>query len=1761
MSQPSPPPSDPPSPKPASKKDHIGGRKIAINDISSSFNYDPFTQPITTVQLSGLLFYILFPFVILSEIVTSHVYMIRNRRRRGQFIDNIVRTARYNVFDFFPKQLLVQFSKIGYLYFFFISMLQLVPGWSPTGQYTTIFPLVVFVGLAMLKEGWEDYQRHQNDLVENGLISRRLRIGGGASAGSGTGGGNNVSAGASSRAGLGGYASRTSIISGGGAAGSIHNLSRQTTGNREAYRHSQSQSKQPLVEWEEIAWKDIKVGDLVHIKQNEMIPADLLLLSTSNQNGSCFIETSNLDGESNLKLKQALPKTVEFVKDTQSLAKLTGTIHAESPSDELYRFEGYIDMNCPNGSKHPLNMMQLLPRGTTLANTDYVFGIVVYTGEETKIRRNASSSIRSKVPALEKLTNKIIFRVFIFLLVLAGLSTLFHALFTHYRFQSPDGKFSHWYLVGSEFDGVSTFFSFLILYNTMIPISLYVAMEFVKLVLSLFISNDVLMYDESSDKPAEVRTSNLHEDLGQVQYVFTDKTGTLTQNVMMFRKLSVGGVSYFHGTPDPAIVQKQQRSHSGAHNSTVVNDSPRESVETLVTNAPASTDALIHDIFFGENSFKRQQSIQLLIAMALCHTVTVEKKTYVGGLSNDSFHAVPAPASRLMSQLEGRAGGNSASFLGMATLGGNIPEVGLIYQSSSPDEIALVEAAKQMSFVLKGKTMSSVTLNIMMAPTDTTFTVLQTIEFSSHRRRMSVIYKYPDGRIVLLCKGADSVILERLQDPSVMTSEQIEVLDRTLKHLADFANEGLRTLLYAIRVLDPAEYEAWSHRYGQASLQMEKRSESLDRVAEEIEFDLTLLGATAIEDKLQTGVPETIEKLRRAGVKMWMLTGDKKETAINIGYTCQLAKDWSSLMVVDGVQLQDIERSIQAAYECFQSRDYCPYVGTKTRIQSAKKDDATKPVKKDDSAGSDLKPSEGSFSVKKPKVSVDERPPSRLLTIEDPRLPKYEGERAREVLQRKVSRSKPPSHENTTKSLPKSDCPPPETLIPETIRNDPKVLTTGLIQRLRGRASNKPHFIAIIEGDTLTKLEHQHTVVKSTYVVPTARTFGLAPKDSSNKRGDKGREMSVLEKFVRLGMICDGVICCRFSPSQKALIVSMVREILEEGQQNQDSLWQYLKQTINSRRSRMSQLQTGVSTIWNRTIHPRQESGVTLAIGDGANDIPMLQSAHVGVGITGREGLAASRASDYAIAQFRFLQPLMFIHGRYAYVRVSLFTLGTFYKCMTFYLTQAFFQLWTGWSGTSLYEQWTLALYNVLFTSLPVIAVGIFEKDLNKSTLFSVPELYRYGIYSRGFHTSIFGKWMVEGVWHSIVSVMIPFIMFNGLWNDNILDLTGGRAHGSSRQPKSDMLSNSIYGDMSTDFQETSLYALGTMVYTNVVLVANIKVCYMSCRNWTIFNHIAFALSILVWWIFIMVYPRMWPKFPLGEDAAGMEVVITSSIARMWLVQFLVVAVSIGLLDVMLSPSLWMWRAFSEFWLRLRPILSGPDSEHPNPDAIKHIILDRSILSKGFIERMLDLASFIGGGGANVVGNGLGGMNEVDNGYGRFAMLRDALCWGSTPRPDWQSSSTAAADFALKTCIDLGLERDGPGAQVAWWQLWESENHVPSDQIVHDVKGSMVPDIKMGAGSGIPGAFDAETKAPSFRDSTQTSRQPSRNNTLKMRTSGSNAKPDKTLLKHSVLSVDGGGLGGASQEFGGHEQQGGRDVELPLFRQSAIQIKVENGYQ
>ncbi|XP_041703179.1 probable phospholipid-transporting ATPase IA [Coregonus clupeaformis] len=893
--------------------------------------------------------------------------------------------------------------------------------------------------------------------------------------------------------------------------------------------------------WETVHWEKVTVGDVVRSSDGDHLPADLVLLASSEPHAMCYIETSNLDGETNLKIRQGLQVTAED-KDADSLSRLSGRMECENPNRHLYDFVGVIRLE--GHSPVPLGPEQILLRGARLRNTQWVHGMVVYTGHDTKLMQN-STRPPLKLSSVERITNTLILALFGCLLAISLVCSAGQTLW-----KTQHGDFA-WYMdlnYGGAANFGLNFLTFIILFNNLIPISLLVTLEVIKFVQAYFINWDMDMHYEPTDTSAMARTSNLNEELGQVKYIFSDKTGTLTCNVMQFKKCTIAGVAYGHNTDgpeeegfgDPSLLENLHNDHLTA---TVIQE--------------------------------------FLTMMAVCHTVVPEKT-----------------------------------------------EDTIVYQASSPDEGALVRAASSLGFVFSGRTPDSVIIHAL--GTEQRFELLNVLEFTSDRKRMSVIMRTPSGRIRLYCKGADSVIYERLADSS-------KYRNITLNHLEQFATEGLRTLCYTVANISDESYEQWAELYQRATTSLTNRALKMEESYELIERNLQLLGATAIEDKLQDKVPETIETLLRADIKIWILTGDKQETAINIGHSCRLLRKNMGLLVVNEETLEGTRVAL---------RHHC-----------------------------------------------------------------------------------------------------------------------GML----GEALHRENDVALVmDGETLK--------------------YALS--------------FEVRQYFLDLALSCKAVICCRVSPLQKSEVVDLVK---------------------------------------------RQVKVITLAVGDGANDVGMIQTAHVGVGISGNEGLQAANSSDYSIAQFKYLRNLLLVHGAWNYNRVSKCILYCFYKNIVLYIIEIWFAIVNGFSGQILFERWCIGLYNVIFTAMPPLALGIFERCCRKENMLKYPELYKTSQNALGFNTKVFWAHCLNGLLHSVILFWLPLQAFQ-------------------------------HDTVSWNGKTPDYLLLGNMVYTFVVITVCLK-AGLETSSWTLFSHIAIWGSVCLWVLFFWLYSTLWPVIPIAPDMSGQaEMLFTSGV-------------------------------------------------------------------------------------------------------------------------------------------------------------------------------------------------------------------------------------------------------------------------------------------
>ncbi|KAI6040739.1 phospholipid-translocating P-type ATPase [Pisolithus marmoratus] len=869
-------------------------------------------------------------------------------------------------------------------------------------------------------------------------------------------------------------------------------------------------------QWERTLWKKLEVGDVVLLRENEQVPADIVVLSTSDPNGLCYVETKNLDGETNLKARKALRAT-SSISSEEDIEKASFVLDSEPPHQNLY-------LTQPPGEprREGVTINELLLRGCTVRNTAWIIGLVVFTGPDTKIYLNGGLT-PSKQSKIAKETNFNVIVNFIFLVIICSLAAIIsgvmdglQATSTKIYEQGVDPTNS------TVLNALVTFVSCLIAFQNIVPVSLFISIEIVKTIQAFFIAQDVDMYYKPFDAACVPKNWGISDDLGQIEYIFSDKTGTLTQNVMEFQKCSISGVVYGEGVTEAqrGAAKRQGRDDIDpeelSHKLAALKDDMVNKLVRLFKNRYAQIDKLtlispkLAEDIADRPSQQASHIIAFFRALAVCHTVLADK---------------PDPATK--------------------------PHY-LEYKAESPDEAALVAAARDVGFPFVGKSKDTIEIEVLGQPER--YTLLQTLEFNSTRKRMSVIVRAPDGRIILYCKGADTVIYERLS-PDV---DQV-LKEKTSKDMDMFANGGLRTLCIAYRVLNEDEFLSWVRTYEAASSATKNRDEEIEKAASQIEQSLLILGATALEDKLQEGVPEAIETLHRAGIKLWILTG----------FSCNLLKQDMEIMILSADSPDETRAQIEAGLN---------------------------------------------------KISSVLGPPSW----------------------------------------------------------DPK--KRGFVPGAQAA------FAVVIDGETL-----RHALLPD-----------------------------IKPLFLNLGTQCETV---------KALTVKLVKE---------------------------------------------GRKAMTLSIGDGANDVAMIQEANVGCGLLGHEGSQAAMSADYAFGQFRFLTKLLLVHGRWSYQRIADMHSNFFYKNVIWTLAMFWFMPFCYFDATYLYDYSFILLYNLVFTALPVIVLGAFDQDINARAALAFPELYVRGIRGLEYTRLKFWSYMLDGLYQSAVVFFIPYLAWSlGLavsWNGKGID-------------------------------------------------------------------------------------------------------------------------------------------------------------------------------------------------------------------------------------------------------------------------------------------------------------------------------------------------------------------------------------------------------
>ncbi|KAK6616842.1 ATP synthase subunit 9 [Polyplax serrata] len=837
--------------------------------------------------------------------------------------------------------------------------------------------------------------------------------------------------------------------------------------NSQKFRKLLGQS--PFFEY--IPASQIVVGDMIYVEKNQRVPADLILLRTSEPTGAVFIRTDQLDGETDWKLRLAVSETQRLQND-QQLFTISSSLYVERPQRDIHSFIGTFHRNDENHAEISLDIENTLWGNTVIANGT-ALGVVIYTGCETRTVIN-NSQPRSKIGLFDLEINYMTKILFCAVICLALVMT------------SLKGFNGPWY---------KYYFRFVLLFSYIIPLSLRVNLDLSKLFYSYSIQQD------NEIEGTTIRSTTIPEELGRISYLLSDKTGTLTQNEMVFKKLHLETLCY--GTDSFDEIKRQLKQ--------AYSQSEKQEDGSGYLRKEHTLGEVEGKLEFREKVRKPDSSRikDAVEAIALCHNVTPAKDYGFDNL-NQSESLV-----NLECAVENDAAAHSGAYM---------------YQAASPDEIALVKWTEQMGLTLVKRDLISMRLK---TPFNTflTFTILKIFPFTSETKRMGIIVRNEDTQeITFYLKGADVVMTSIVQYNDWLNEE-----------CGNLAREGLRTLVVAKKSLTTEQYNDFEAKYNLARLSTTDRNNLMSSVVENLEREMELLCLTGVEDRLQERVRPTLELLKNAGIKIWMLTGDKLETAQCIAKSSKLVSKSQTLHVFESIT-----------------------------------------------------------------------------------------NRTEAHLQLNAFRKK-------------QDC------------------------------------CLVVTGDSLEVCLKYYE-----------------------------------HELMELACRSPAVVCCRCSPTQKAEVVRLIQK------------------------------------------HTGKRAA---AVGDGGNDVSMIQMADAGIGISGREGLQASLAADFSISQFSHLSKLLLVHGRYSYNRSAALSQFVVHRGLIISVMQTVFSAVFYFSSVALYQGFLMVGYATLYTMFPVFSL-VLDSDVTAHTALTYPELYKELSKGRSMSMKTFFIWVLISIYQGGVIMYGALILF-----------------------------------------------------------------------------------------------------------------------------------------------------------------------------------------------------------------------------------------------------------------------------------------------------------------------------------------------------------------------------------------------------------------
>ena len=988
-----------------------------INDnlIKENNNFEKSSSNTSSESCFKKVIYAIFPYFKKVNTTSKKTVYIKDYYLNKTEWSNKIENQKYNLITFIPVVLYNQFKQFGNFFYLIMSVSQFFEELKVGFLFTYISPLAIVVTISMLKELYDDINRRIQDKKTNSTMITVLK-------------GNSI-------------------------------------------------NNELLIMEKQAA--NLLVGDIIELKKDTRVPADIIVLKTYNESNDnqAFIRTDQLDGETDWKLRKAPESTQKMSKS--EIVNCIGKLECEPPSKLIYNFQGTLTIG--NEIKEPLNLENTIWASTVIASQG-VLGIVIYTGKESRARMN-SSTPKLKIGVLDQELNKTNVYLFIIMLLLSLILTFLKGFIFSWK-------------------TLFIFIKFMILFCAIIPIALRVNLDVSKTWFSYAINKD------DSIPETIARNSTIPEELGRISYVFSDKTGTLTKNEMIFKKISMSndnfGENNFNELKE--ILEEECSKYDAPlldlYNLFKENDN---NDENEIQNDGESKDEInTKEIKRKKNKIRRERNKIIrdtITAMLLCNNVT--------------------------------------------PIIDEIDKEKIAYQASSPDEIALVKFAETLNMKLFYRTDKLIKIKNTTGTIEE-FEILANFPFSSETKRMGIILKSKKyGHIIFYLKGAENVMKNYAKE------EYIGYINENAENLA---TKGLRTLVLTQKLITEEEFNKWNIEFKEASTSMENRKEKMAQTISKLENNMDFLCVTGVEDLLQDEVATTIENLRNAGMKIWMLTGDKVETA-----TC--------ISISAGIK------------------------GKHQKIFTLKSDDIISEDKNE--------------TISKLKEQFNEY--NKKNTVE--------------------------SH------------------------------------------------IFIIDGELL---------------------------DLSLKNCEK--------EFFETTKNSPSVVCCRCSPTQKRIVVKTIKN--------------YIK---NAR---------------------------TAAVGDGGNDVAMIQEADVGIGIVGKEGLQASLAADYSIKEFKSLNILLLWWGRLAYKNTSTLANFVVHKGLIISINQFIFSLMFYYNAVALYNGMLSLGYSTVFTCLPAISI-LLDQDIDKENVLKFPTLYRILLKGRELNLKNFLWWLFKSVVQSGIIMFGAMILFS----------------------------------------------------------------------------------------------------------------------------------------------------------------------------------------------------------------------------------------------------------------------------------------------------------------------------------------------------------------------------------------------------------------